>query len=120
MIKNYLDLGRHWLFFHQFFFLDTEDYLADQLFIRHKVRVWFRGEYARPDHPYRFICCFVRRKDKQRFLDALSELPDKMAILGHTDYDAFCEKWDGIFRSVKEKGAESLSADYKEPDRVFV
>ena len=39
MMKNYLDLGRFLLIYQRFVFLDTEDYLADQLFIRHRVRV---------------------------------------------------------------------------------
>ena len=53
MMKNYLDLGRFLLIYQRFVFLDTEDYLADQLFIRHRVRVRFGDEYVHPEHPYR-------------------------------------------------------------------
>ena len=44
MIENYWDLGRFLLIYQRFVFLDTEDYLADQLFIRHRVRVRFGDE----------------------------------------------------------------------------
>jgi len=35
------------LFYDYFVFFDTTPYLADQLFIRHEVRVWFDREYAK-------------------------------------------------------------------------
>ena len=120
MIKNYMDLGRFLLIYYRFAFWDTEDYLADQLFIRHRVRVRFGDEYVHPEYPYRVIFCRIRRKDKQRFLDALAEMSNKMALLGHPDYDAFCESWSRIFRSVKERGVDTLSGEHKSVDRVFV
>ena len=35
-----------------FMFFDTTPYLANQLFIRHQVRVWFDSEYAKEGAPY--------------------------------------------------------------------
>ena len=43
--------------------IDTEDYLADQLFIREQVRVWFGHELSNPDSPYRVIFCKCKKKD---------------------------------------------------------
>lgn len=37
------------------------------------------------------IFCKVRKKDSERFLDALSELPNKMLICGHPDYEEYCD-----------------------------
>ena len=34
-----------------FMFFDTTPYLANQLFIRHQVRVWFDSEYAKEGSP---------------------------------------------------------------------
>ena len=43
-------------FFHNYFaIIDTADYLADQLFIKHQVRVRFGLEFVCPDAPYRCI-----------------------------------------------------------------
>ena len=47
-------------------------------------------------------------------------MSDKMTILGHPDYDAFCERWRKIFKSVKERGADTLSDGSRNADRVFV
>ena len=76
------------LFFDHYMFFDTEQYLADQLFVQHKVRVWFDNEYAREGSPYRAVFCHVRKKDAARFMDALAELNNRMILCGHPDYEA--------------------------------
>lgn len=69
-----------------FVFFDTVPYLADQLFIRHRVRVWFDREYAKKDSPYIAVLCHVRKKDVPQFLDALEDLKKSMLLCGHPDY----------------------------------
>lgn len=98
MAVNYLNLDRFPILYNHYVFVDTSDYLADQLFIRHKVRVHFGEEMEHPEFPYIFIFCKVRKKNRQRFLDALQEMSDKMMLLRHLDYDAFCEEWIGRLR----------------------
>lgn len=91
----YLHLDRFSLLYRYYAIIDTTDYYADQLFIRHKVRVRFGDEYAHPDAPYLIIFCKVRKKDEGRFLDALQEMPNKMIICGHPDYPMFCMNFLG-------------------------
>ena len=69
LFYQYID--RLSLFYNYFAFLDTDAYLADQLFIKHQVRVHFREEYVRGDSPYRVIFCHVRKRDRERFQAAL-------------------------------------------------
>lgn len=90
---GYLHLERFSLRYLYYAIIDTADYYADQLFIRHQVTVRFGNEFAHPDAPYLIIMCKVRKKDRRRFLDALAELPNKMLLCGHTDYLAFCEQF---------------------------
>ena len=79
-------------FFHNYFaIIDTADYLADQLFIKHQVRVGFGPEFVCPDAPYRVIMCKCRKRDVDAFLAAIRELPNKMLLCGHPDYLTFCE-----------------------------
>lgn len=47
----YQHIDRLSLFCSYFVFLDTDAYLADQLFIKHQVRVHFHEEYVRGDSP---------------------------------------------------------------------
>ena len=66
-----------------------ESYIADQLFIRYNIRVWFDAEYAKEGSPYRAILCHVRKKDVPGFLAALEELKKSMLICGYEDYEAY-------------------------------
>ena len=75
------------LFYDYFIFFDTTPYLADQLFIRHEVRVWFDKEYAKEGSPYIPIICHVKKKDVPRFLSALDDLKKSMILCGHPDYE---------------------------------
>ena len=70
-----------------FMFFDTTPYLADQLFIRHQVRVWFDSEYAKEGSPYLAIFCHVRKKDVPKFLAAFEDLKKSMMLCGHPDYE---------------------------------
>lgn len=61
---NYYQLLRKFSLLNIYFaFLDTEDYLADGLFSKHRVRVYFGNEFVRPDIPYRIIFYHVRKWD---------------------------------------------------------
>ena len=71
-----------------FMFFDTTLYLADQLLIRHQVRVWFDSEYAKEGSPYLAIFCHVRKKDVPKFLAALEDLKKSMMLCGHPNYEA--------------------------------
>lgn len=90
-IKYYWKVQRCSLFYFHYAFVDTKEHLADQLFVKHKVRVYFDGEYAKEGTVYRIIVCRIRKAHAKRFLRALSELPDKMLLLGNKDYVNFCE-----------------------------
>lgn len=100
-----------------FMFFDTEEYLADILFIRQRITVKFRDEYKTPDSPYVAIFCSVRKKDEDKFIEALRDLPDKMTLFGYTDYLSVCT---GFFDQIKaeSKGWEQLSED--EEDRYLL
>ena len=96
---HYIKLEQFSLLNCHYAFVDTPEYLADQLFIRHEVKVRFGQEFHHPDKDYIVIICRVRKKDEQRFLDALNELPGKMALLGYADYPQFCEEFQTILRA---------------------
>lgn len=92
------------LFYNHFAIIDTDDYLADQLFIKNQVRVKFGTEFVCPDAPYRVVMCKCRKRDLDRFLAAVGELPNKMFLCGHPDYLAFCEDMKRRIPAVKENG----------------
>lgn len=86
MERLYCEIEKRSRRYAYYVFFDTKDYLADQLFIRHKVRVWFGDEYRKEGSPYVAIFCHVRKRDVPEFLAALEELKNSMLICGYTDY----------------------------------
>jgi len=83
----YLKLEKFSLRYAYFLFFDTKEYLADPLFIRHQVRVWFEREYKKDGTPLLAICCHVKKKDVPAFLSALEDLKDKMVLCGYPEYE---------------------------------
>ena len=99
--KLYIPIRKFSPRFAHFAFFDTKDYLADPLFIRHQVRVWFGKELSMPDSPYRILLCHVRKQDVPEFLAALEELKNSMLICGYTDYESVASMWMDRFEQMK-------------------
>ena len=109
--KTYIDILGHWWNRKQgFAFVDTKDYLADQIFIKHKLRVYFGAEYANNEgkHDYLIIFCKIKKKDVEEFDKCMKELQNKMLLLGYTDYvdfatDLVTKIEQGVSRDTDEK-----------------
>lgn len=96
-MKNYFEVKQFSLLYAHYAIIDVPEYYADQLFIKHRVTVRFGHEYTHPQEPYVIIFCKVRKRDRERFLAALEELPNKMLLCGYPGYDAFCEAFMNRF-----------------------
>lgn len=105
----YWTLEKFSLRFAYFAFFDTTPYLADQLFIKHKVRVWFDKEFERDGSPYVVIVCHVRKHDVPQFLVALEELKNSMMICGHPNYQAEISEF--MDKVEQQKGAVNHDED---------
>lgn len=87
--KNYISIAQPSFCYRHFCYIDRKEYYADDLFIKHKLRVWFYKEMHRQDTGYVIIFCKVRKCDETLFFKAMEELINKMILLGHTDYPDF-------------------------------
>ena len=96
----------HGLLSSKYLYADTRNYSADSLFNRHKIPVKFSEEFINKDEKYILVSCKVRRKYRAAFKTAMEELSDKMALLGHSDYDQFCEK---LFSMLKKEAGRADS-----------
>ena len=52
----------------------------------------FEGDFTKDDSDYLFVYCKVKKKDHDKFIETLGELKNKMLIMGHSDYESFCEE----------------------------
>ena len=89
--SNCIAIYRFLPFFRYFAYFDTDNNVAHPLFAKHKVRVRLCREFCKRGSDYKLVFCKVRRKDVHGFLNAINEMSNKMLIMGHVDYDNFCQ-----------------------------
>lgn len=102
-VKNYIRFKDFSLFYVKFMYIDTNEHLGDRIFINHKIRVYFSGHYANDNSKYQMILCKVKKKDEDEFIKALSEITDKMLLMGNTDYEKFCEETISLLEDDEKK-----------------
>lgn len=100
--KHFIPLEKFSLLFRHYAFVDTKEYLADQLFIQEKAQVCFGREAHRADSKYCMIFCKIKKSDEKAFLTALQKLPSKMLLCGHTDYLDFCREFQETLQNCQE------------------
>jgi hypothetical protein len=98
-MKNYWRMKDFSIFSVPYAYVDHSSYLADSLFVQNKVRVKFKGECAKVESPYRIVFCKVRKKDAERFEEALGKLESKMLLFGYRDYTEICSE---ITKTIEE------------------
>lgn len=113
-MKNYFTLERFSLRYDHYAFIDVPEYYADQLFIQHQVTVHFGKEFRHPEQPYVIIFCKVRKRDRDRFLAALSELNRKMILCRYPGYEEFCTS----FIAKMTDGAKALRRKRCKPNEA--
>lgn len=99
----YLRIKKPSLRYAYFLYFDIEPYLADQLFIRRKIRVWFDSHFAKQGAPYLGILCHVRKKNVPAFLATLEDLKKSMLICGRVDYAEYVSAFLEELERAKEE-----------------
>lgn len=99
-MKNYIYFGGRFKI--RYVYFDTPDYLADSIFCKYEIPVYYGNEWTKPGEPYKLIECKVKKKYKEKFEKALDEIPTKMNLLGHTDYEEYCQKMITMFQEGDE------------------
>lgn len=96
-IKNFFGIKKFSPLFAEFMYFDTDEYLADSIFIKNNLRVHFyKGEFVSPDSKYIIIRCRIFIKNIDVFIKSMEELANKMLLTGHTDYVDFCNGIVGL------------------------
>lgn len=113
-VLDYYQKLRCFSLFNSYFgFLDTEDYLAQGLFVKHQVKVKLCEVHVHHSIPYKILVCRVRRKDEAKIIAALNELASKMLICGYRDYLECCSGFWTEMEKIKSGAKEvPIDADY--------
>lgn len=78
MIDNYVMTDRWLPFVKHAFFLDTEPYVADGIFIKHRLRVHFGAEFKHEAFPYVVVTGWIWVWQQERFDECMRELYAKL------------------------------------------
>lgn len=90
--ENYIKLKKKWYSrYHEFVYVDTENHLADDVFVTNKIPVKFKGDYKHDDKKYIIVYCKVKSKYLDEFTNSLGQLKNKMIHNGFKDYEVFCK-----------------------------
>ena len=108
-MKNYIDLGKsplgNW---ENYVHLDTEDFLAGSLFVRHMIRAKVEHVMGRDHEEYKLVALKVLKKDEKLFRQAMEELKGKMLLFDHRDYESHGGKLIELTRAmIRSEAAET-------------
>ncbi len=104
-INNCIQISKPFKFGRKTFaYIDKIPYRADRIFLNHNLKVKFEQEFANPKSDYLFVTISIRPKDEKIFLDCMDELKNKMLILGDSDYEEECLKWQEILQGGDKDG----------------
>ena len=95
MIDNYVMTGWWLPFIKHAFFLDTEPYVADGIFIKHRLRVHFGDEFRHEAFPYVVVSGWIWAWQQERFDECMCEL---YGALGSREYAEACQAFQAIAR----------------------
>lgn len=80
------------LLFNYYAYIDTEEYLADSIFIQEKLKVFFGKTGRKQDSKYVVVLCKVWKWDAEKFVRAMGMFYDKLLLLGYAGCVNFFEK----------------------------
>lgn len=88
------------IFTRRYAYLDSEDYLADQIFERRNLKVKFYKEEFHKDS-WVIVRCKIRRKDESEFLQAMKELSNNITLCNDgKEYAKICDEFKSAFQKI--------------------
>ncbi|MBR1711008.1 MAG: hypothetical protein IJ719_19620 [Clostridia bacterium] len=90
---NCIQLTKFSLFYNYYLYFDI-DCCSFSLLNRHQVHPKFTDQCTKPDEKYTMLIVRIPRRDVAGFEAAMEELPGKMYLCGHSDYESFCKRME--------------------------
>ncbi len=96
-------------FHYRFVFVDTKEYVSARIFVDKGIKVSRIREMERRDSPFRLIICSIRKKDLEKFVQALEVIKNSVLLLGYREYDTICDELKRSCEAVKKAEDESAT-----------
>ena len=100
-------------FFKYFAYIDRKDHAADDIFIKHKLRVHFLKDFRKDGSNFEIIYCKVNKKRKNDFIVCMFELDQKLLL--SDGYKEYMETKEKIGEFVEKNGGKNV----KLPDSLY-
>lgn len=84
-MRHYVKIEKKSIWFNYYAYIDTEEYLADSIFVQEKIRVFFGKTGRKHNSQYVVVFCKVWKKDVEKFVRAMEKLYNKLLLLGHAE-----------------------------------
>ena len=91
-MKNCVKIEKKSLLFNYYAYIDTEEYLADSIFIQEKLKVFFGKTGRKQVSRYVVVLCKVWKWDAEKFVHAMGTFYNKLLLLGHEECVNFFEE----------------------------
>lgn len=99
---NHLMVLRRSLLFNYYVYVDKINYVADDIFIQEKLRVFFSETFVKDDCLYVLVNCKVFKWDTAKFRSAMKKLHNKFLLMDGKKYTDFLE-------TIQKFGEEELN-----------
>lgn len=81
------------MLFNYYAYIDTEEYLADSIFIQEKLKVFFGKTGRKQDSQYVVVLCKVWKWDAEKFTHAMEMFYNKLLLLEYGEFVNFFEEF---------------------------
>ena len=88
-MRNYVKIEKKSMLFNYYAYVDTEEFLADDIFMKENMKVCREKVGKQEDSEYVVVICKVLKTDKDKFRMVMKDLYYKMIVLGHTKHATF-------------------------------
>ena len=88
---------RSWSPFHfRVIIIDTKEYVSTRILTNYGIRPWNIKRMSNSSTPFRLVECSIRKKDVEKFIEALEGIRNSILVMGYRDYDQMCDKLNMI------------------------
>lgn len=113
---NFCGIDKVSPFFKHFVYIDRKDHAADDIFIKHKLRVHFLKDFRKDGSNFEIIYCKVNKDKQSTFILCMFELDQKLLLSDNCKEYMETKEKIGEFVEKYENGGKNV----KLPDSLYV
>ena len=102
-VNNYIKCRKSSAIYSYYMYVDTWERKGDRIFDDYNLKLKLTDDIDDGIDIYQLVDVRVRKKDEEKFLEALSKLPNRMLLTGFPDYNDYCSGIVPFFEELELK-----------------